>query len=145
MVALPARSFALRLDGDVDFRIDFNGDDTFAEAESVFQIGGVFVLEFSAEQGFNVAIFDEDDSQIVPAGLTLGPKNSPLVEFSVLGFLAIRSDGIAADLVLTTNKSLPLGLASINATAVFIVNTTGVDVVFEIPEGRQIRTVPGLF
>ena len=134
-VALPAESFALRLDGGVDFRIDFNGDDTFAESESVFQIGGIFVLEFSAEQGFNVAIFDEENNQVVPAGLTLGPKNSPLVEFGVLGFLAIRSNGIAADLVLTTNTSLPLGLASIDATAVFIVNTTGVDVVFEIPGG----------
>ena len=71
----------------------------------------------------------------VPAGLTLGPKNSPLVEFGVLGFLAIRSNGIAADLVLTTNTSLPLGLASVDATAVFIVNTTGDDVVFEIPGG----------
>ena len=107
LVALPAESFALRLDGGVDFRIDFNGDHTFAESESVFQIGGIFVLEFSAEQGFNVAIFEEENNQVVPAGLTLGPKNSPLVEFGVLGFLAIRSNGIAADLVLTTNTSLP--------------------------------------
>jgi len=134
-VALPAESFALRLDGDVDFRIDFDDDDTFADSESVFQVGGIFVLEFSAAQGFNVAIFDEEGNTVVPASLRLGPKNSPLLEFGVLGFLAIRSGGIAADLVLTTDKSLPLGLARIEATAVFIVNTTGVDVVFDIPGG----------
>ncbi|UCG43865.1 MAG: hypothetical protein JSU73_04400, partial [candidate division WOR-3 bacterium] len=33
------------------------------------------------------------------------------------------------------DAALPLGLASINAAAVFIVNTTGHDVVFEIPGG----------
>jgi len=134
-VALPAESFALRLDGGIDFRIDFDGDRTFAESESVFQVGGIFVLEFSAEQGFNVAIFDERDNVVVPAGLTLGPKNSPLLEFGVLGFMAIRRKGIAADLVLTANASLPLDLASIDATAVFIVNTTGEEVVFEIAGG----------
>jgi len=134
LVALPAESFALRLDGGIDFRIDFNGNGTFAESESVFQIGGIFVLEFSAE-GFNVAIFDERNNVVVPAGLALGPKNRPLLEFGVLGFMAIRRNGIAADLVLTANASLPLDLASINATAVFIVNTTGEDVVFEIPGG----------
>jgi Ca2+-binding RTX toxin-like protein len=133
-VALPAESFALRLDGGIDFRIDFNGNGTFAESESVFQIGGIFVLEFSAE-GFNVAIFDERNNVVVPAGLTLGPKNRPLLEFGVLGFMAIRRNGLAADLVLTANASLPLDLASIDATAVFIVNTTGEDVVFEIPGG----------
>jgi Ca2+-binding RTX toxin-like protein len=134
-VALPAESFALRLDGGIDFRIDFDGNDTFAESESVFQVGGIFVLEFSAKQGFNVAIFDERDNVVVPAGLTLGPKNRPLLEFGVLGFMAIRRKGIAADLVLTANASLPLDLASIDATAVFIVNTTGEEVVFEIPGG----------
>jgi hypothetical protein len=35
-VALPAKSFALRLGGSVDFRIDFNNDDTFALSESAF-------------------------------------------------------------------------------------------------------------
>lgn len=133
-VALPAESFALRLDGGIDFRIDFNGNGTFAESESVFYVGGIFVLEFSKE-GFNVAIFDERANQVVPAGLTLGPKNRPLLEFGVLGFLAIRRKGIAADLVLTASASLPLDLASIDATAVFIVNTTGQEVVFEIPGG----------
>jgi Ca2+-binding RTX toxin-like protein len=135
-ISLPGNSFALRLDGSVDFRIDFNLSGDFAENESVFGIFGTFVLDFSP-QGFNVAVFDEDviSGVVVPASLTIGPKASPLLEFGVLGFLAIRRDGIAADLVLTAGASLPLGLASIEATAVFIVNTTGEDVVFEIPGG----------
>jgi len=131
VVDLPADSFALRLDGDVDFHIDFNDDDTFAASESVFQIGGIFVLEFSLD-GFNVALFDEDNNTVVPASLTLGPKDRPLLDFGVLGFLAIREDGIAADLVLTAGV-FAKGLASIDATAVFIVNTTEEEVQFEIP------------
>lgn len=134
-VALPAESFALRLDGDVDFRIDFNLDGTFAESESVFQIAGTFVLEFSPA-GFNVALFRDDGTGVpVPATLTLGPKDRPLFDFGVLGFLAIREDGIAADLVLDAYADLPLDLASIDATAVFIVNTTGDVVEFKIPGG----------
>ena len=54
LVALPAHSFALRLDGSVDFRIDSDSPkDGFQTDESVFQIAGNFVLEFSP-LGFNV-------------------------------------------------------------------------------------------
>ncbi len=129
-----AQTFALRLAGNVDFRIDFDSSGDFEEDESVFQIGGIFVLEFSAAQGFNVALFDEQAGSVVPASLTLGPPDKPLLEFGVLGFLAIRNDGFAADLVLTFDAALPGDLASIRGTAVLIVNTTGVDVVFEIPD-----------
>ena len=129
-----AQTFALRLDGEVDFRIDFDSSSNFDEDESVFRIGGIFVLEFSAAQGFNVAIFDDQGGSVVPASLTLGPPDQPLLEFGVLGFLAIRSGGFAADLVLTFDAALPGDLASIKGTAVLIVNTTGRDVIFEIPE-----------
>ena len=68
-VALPAESFALRLDGGVDFRIDFNGDDTFAESESVFQIGGIFVLEFLGRTGFQCrALRGGEQSGLYPPG-----------------------------------------------------------------------------
>jgi len=136
LVALPAQSFALRLDGSVDFRIDFNGNDEFALSESAFLVEGAFVLEFSAEQGFNVAIFREGaGGTLAAATLHLGPTGHRLLTFDVFGFLAIRDDGFAANMVLTTDASLPLGLASIEATAVLIVNTTGEEVLFTIPGG----------
>ena len=131
-VELPALSYALRLDGRVDFHI---------RGASVFQIDGTFVLEFSTG-GYNVAIFRDDGTGIAkPATLT-----TPLLGFGVLGFLAIRftdqisglgnfTPGIAASLVLTADSELPLGLASIEALAVLIVNTTGKDVSFTIPGG----------
>jgi len=125
VVDLPALSFALRLDGSVDFCI--NG-------KSVFLIEGIFVLEFSAEQGFNVAVFSEDNGNVQAATLRLGPEGNAFIEFQVFAFLAIRSDGFAAHLAMSVDWDL-LGLASIEATAVFIVNTTGDDVVFEIPGG----------
>ena len=58
-----------------------------------------------------------------------------LLEFDVFGFLAVRDNGFAANLVLSADASLPLGLASIEATAVLIVNSTGEDIVFTIPGG----------
>ena len=136
VVALPAQSFALRLDGSVDFRIDFNGDQDYTLSESAFLAEGIFVLEFSAEQGFNVALFNEGSGgTITAATLELGPAGNRLLEFDVFGFLAIRDDGFAANMVLSTDRSLPLDLASIEATAVLVVNTTGRDVSFTIPGG----------
>src|SRR4029453_6281472 len=60
---------------------------------------------------------------------------SRILEFGVYGFLAIRKDGIAADMVLTADANLPLNLAHLDADAVFIVNTTGKAVKFDIPGG----------
>ena len=132
-VALPAESFALRLNGEVDFRIDHNNNGTFTPGESAFQVVGTFVLEFSSN-GFNVALFKEGANQTAaPASLKLGPKGSTLLEFGVLGFLAIRDNGFAADLVLSAEANLPLGLASISGAAVLVVNTTREEIVFEIP------------
>ena len=125
-VALPSQSFALRLDGAVDFRI---------QNASVFQVSGIFVLELSS-LGFNVAMFDEGPGgTLLPASLELGPDGHELLTFDVFGFLAIRGDGFAASLVLSADAALPLNLASIEATAVLVVNTTGRDVSFSIPGG----------
>ena len=144
-VALPAQSFAMRLDGSVDFRIDFNGNGSFASSESAFLVQGAFVFEFSADQGFNVAVFREGaGGTLQQATLQLGPAGSRLLTFNVLGFLAIRDDGFAANMVLTTDASLPGGLASISATAVLIVNTTGEDVTFVIPGGAVDPNRSGL-
>jgi len=141
-VTLPARSFALRLDGSVDFRINFDGDkdedgnNNFETIESVFLLEGIFVLEFSAEQGFNVAIFRDDNGTVGPATLRVGPASSPFLQFDVFGFLAIRPLGIAANMILSLDASLPGALASvasINGQFVFMVNTTFTDVSFTIP------------
>jgi hypothetical protein len=79
---------------------------------------------------------DEDNGgTITAATLQLGPAGNRLLTFNFFGFLAIRSDGFAANMVLSADASLPLGLASIEAAAVFIVNTTGRDVFFTIPGG----------
>jgi len=123
-VNLPANSFALRLEGSVDFQVF---------GVSVFLIEGIFVLEFSPG-GFNAAVFSIDGGEIKAAVLRLGPKGNAFIEFQVFAFLAIRGDGFAAHLAMSADADL-LGLASINAAAVFIVNTTGKDVVFEIPGG----------
>ena len=139
VVELPARSVALRLDGSADFRIDFNKNGTFTTDESVGLFQGTFVIELTEEQGFNVALFSEDrtvtPTKIVPAILKLGPAGSPLLQFGVLGFLAIRGNGVAADLVLSAKAGLPGNYASLEAAAVFIINTTGTDVTFNIPGG----------
>jgi len=125
-VALPKESFALRLDGSADFSIN-NG--------SVARLDGIFVLEFGAE-GFNVALFDEGvNGKVQAASIAIGPAGSRILEFGVFGFLAIREDGIAADMVLTADANLPLNLAHLEADAVFIVNTTGKQVAFDIPGG----------
>ena len=136
-VALPAQSFALRLDGSVEFYINFNGNDEFETFESVFLIEGIFVLEFSAEQGFNVALFRDIGGGLVgPATLQLGPANCRFLTFNVFGFLAIRSDGFAANLILSLDVALPgplSGLISLSAEFIFIVNTTGGEIQFDIP------------
>ena len=143
-VALPAESFALRLDGSVDFRIDYNADGTFAESESSFEIVGTFVLEFSPN-GFNVALFgEEEDGTVVPANLSLGVAGNTLLNFGVLGFLAIRDNGFASNLVLSVDASLPGGLASVAGAAVLVVNTTEEEVVFEIPGGSDPSRPGGL-
>jgi len=145
-VPLPAQSFALRLSGYIDFRIDFNTNGTFAADESVFLLEGIFVLEFSAEQGFNVAIFRDDNGAVGPATLKIGPASSPFLQFDVFGFLAIRPLGIAANMILSLNASLP-GLASVanlNGQFVFMVNTTFTDVSFTIPGNAAGSNRPGL-
>ncbi len=134
-VDLPAQSFALRLDAEVDFRIDYDLSGSFEADESVFQIDGTFVLELSAEQGFNVAIFRDNEGVVDAAKFRLGPAGAPFLEFNTFAFVAIRSDGIAANLVLSAEQALPLGLASVEAQFVFIVNTTGRDIEFAIPGG----------
>jgi Ca2+-binding RTX toxin-like protein len=133
-VALPAGSYALRFDGNADFRIDSNNNGTFAVDESVALLTGTFVLEFSPN-GFNVALFAVQNGNIVPASIDIGPSSGRFLHFGVQGFLAIRSGGIAADMVLTVNADLPLGLATLDADAVWVVNTTGSAVTFNIPAG----------
>jgi Ca2+-binding RTX toxin-like protein len=138
-IELPAESFAFRLDGTVDFRIDFNLSGTFTSNESVFLVDGILVMEISGEQGFNVAIFDVSGTNtIVAAKLSIGPAGSPLLVFDVFGFLAIRANGIAANLVLSVsaNQTGPLSsVVSFSADAVFILNTTGTEITFDIPGG----------
>ena len=147
-VALPAQSFALRLSGYIDFRIDFNGNDEFEPIEeSVFLLEGIFVLEFSAEQGFNVAVFREVGESVGPATLKIGPASSPFLQFDVFGFLAIRPLGIAANMILSLDASLPGALASVanlNGQFVFMVNTTFTDVSFTIPGNAAGPNRPGL-
>ena len=121
-VSLPASTFALRLDGDVELKI--------SDARA-FEIDGTFVLELSGDQGFNVAIFSEGDGgSIGRATLKVGPDG--FLEYGVLGFLAIRSEGIAASLGLTGEANL-FDLASFKAAAVLVVNTTGKKVEFTVP------------
>ena len=138
-IELPENSFALRVDGSIDFEI---------LGTSAFLISGIFVMEFSPDQGFNIAIFDideNDNNKIIPARLTLGPPSSPLLQTDVQGFLAIRNDGFAASLILNLEQDL-FGLANIDAAAVFIVNTTGKKVSFQIPgDGTDPNRPTGLF
>ncbi len=144
-VTLPAQSFAIRLDGRVDFRIDFNGENGFEDEESVFLIDGIIVLEFSGEQGFNVAVFREVGESVGPATLKLGPANSPFLQFDVFGFLAIRSNGVAANLILSLDVDLPGSLAQvaeIDGQFVFMLNTTGEIITFNIPQGADDRAGP---
>ena len=110
-VALPAGSYALRFDGNADFRIDSNNNGTFAVDESVALLTGTFVLEFSPD-GFNVALFAVQGGNIVPASIDIWPSSGRFLHFGVQGFFAIRTGGIAADMVLTASADLPLGLAT---------------------------------
>ncbi|MEH6608559.1 MAG: matrixin family metalloprotease [Halioglobus sp.] len=134
-VSLPESTFALRLDGDVEFQISGN---------RAFEIDGTFVLELSGAQGFNVAIFSEEGGVIDPATLKIGPDG--FLEYGVLGFLAIREDGIAANLGLTGKADL-FGLAELQAVAVLVVNTTGKEISFEVPPSpnANLGDVPTVF
>ncbi len=49
------------------------------------------------QDALHEALFREVNGQVAPATLKLGPAGNPFIEFGVLGFLMIRSDGIAAD------------------------------------------------
>jgi Ca2+-binding RTX toxin-like protein len=147
-VTLPAQSFAIRLDGSVDFRINFNGENGFESEESVFLIEGIIVLEFSGEQGFNVAVFREVDGSVGPATLKIGPASSPFLQFDVFGFLAIRSNGVAANFILSLDVDLPGFLAEVadlDGQFVFMLNTTGETITFNIPEGADDRAGPSGF
>jgi Ca2+-binding RTX toxin-like protein len=139
-----ANTFAVRLDGSVDFRVDFNENGTFEADEQAFQLAGSFVLSFTAAEGFNVAVFSETTpGTIDPAVLRIGPAADPYLEFEAFGFLAIRSDGIAANIVLGLDAGLPgafADVASINGRLVFMVNTTSTHVSFTIPASANNRT-----
>ena len=106
---------------------------TASHGESVARIDGIFVLEFSAE-GFNVALFGEPNGPVVArldcqsgrpgAGSWVRRPRLP----------GDPQNGIAADLVLTADANSPWGWPP-HADAVFIVNTTGEPVTFDIPGG----------
>ncbi len=143
-----ALTFALRLDGSVGLRIDHNDNDVFEESEQAFLIEGIAVLSFIAEEGFNVAIFAESGDPaepIAPATLKIGPAGDPYLQFDVFGFLAIRSTGVAANMVLGLSAS---GQGSffdqfnVDAQFVLMVNTTGTDVSFEVPGGADDPSRP---
>ena len=133
-----AETFALRLDGTVDFRIDFNdNNDSFGADENVFLLDGSFVLSFAGSSGINVAVFSEPaPGTIAPATLKIGPSGSPYMQFGAFGFMAIRSSGFAANLILSLDVGLPGSLAavaSVSGQMVFMVNTTREDISFDIP------------
>lgn len=149
-VALPAKSFAMRLDGNVDFRIDFDKSGSFTADESMALFQGVFVVDFSAEQGFNVAFFRENTPGVItPATIQLGPpallSGARLLTAEALGFLALRSKGVAADIYVgltAQSPPLPLGLAKLTGQAVLIANTTGQPVSFTVPGGASNPNQP---
>ena len=84
VIELPERSFALRVDGEIDFRV---------LGVDLFTIGGIFVMEFSPDQGFNIAIFGIDDvtGEIEAAALRYGPDSFTLFEAQVQGLMAMAS------------------------------------------------------
>ncbi|HEX4999276.1 MAG TPA: LEPR-XLL domain-containing protein, partial [Terriglobia bacterium] len=138
-----AETFALRLDGTIDFRIDFDGNHDFEASERVFQLAGIFVLSFTGEDGFNVALFSEPTpGDVGPAILKIGPGSTPLLQFTAFGFLTIRDIGIAANIVIGLEANVPgpfNGFATVNGQFVFMVNTTGMDITFDIPAGVDNR------
>jgi Ca2+-binding RTX toxin-like protein len=148
IVALPAKTAALRLDGNVEFFIDFDKNNKFDAGESMALFSGIFVFELTATQGFNVAIFDEDAAgAITTAKLELGPTvgGRRLFTAQTLGNLAIRASGIAAHIYVGVSAKLPLDLAELNGQAVLIFNTTGQEVEFAVPGGASDpnRPAPG--
>ena len=140
IIELPGNSFTLRLDGGIDFRIGTN---------EFFTIGGIFVLDFSPD-GFNIAIFDEvlinegtpeEELTIGAATLRFGLVEFPLFEVNVQGFLAIRETGIAASLILGLDAGIG-DFFKLQGDAVFVVNTTGEEVIFDVPGGASVPNGP---
>ena len=100
IIELPENSFALRVDGEIDFRV---------LGVELYTITGIFVMEFSPDQGFNVAIFGVDDvtGEIEAAALRYGPDSFTLFEAQVQGLIAIRETGIAASLLMSFDAGSP--------------------------------------
>ena len=139
-----AQTFQLRLDGSMGLRIDFNDNSVFEPSEQMFLLKGVFVFSFSSVDGLNVVLFSETgpvtSPTLGPATLELGPAGSPWLTFNVFGFLAIRSNGVAANLILSLNASAPgafASVANVDAQFVLMLNTTGEDIYFDIPAGAS--------
>ncbi len=134
-------------------RVDFNDDNVFdRESEQLFLLEGAFVLSFVGEEGFDVLVFTEPSdptADLLPATLEIGPttidpttgeRSDPYLSFDAFGFLAIRSNGVAANMILSLNASAPgifASVASIDAQFVLMLNTTGTDVSFNIPAGAS--------
>jgi Ca2+-binding RTX toxin-like protein len=141
-VYVPAQTFALRLDGSVGLRIDYNSDQVFDPAtEQALLIEGTFVMSFAPNDGFNVVLFRESGNPaapLAPATAKLGPLGNPFMTFDVFGFLAIRGDGVAASLTMSLDASAPgalAGVANVDAQFLLMLNTTGTDIEFDIPAG----------
>ncbi|MDH3274822.1 MAG: hypothetical protein OEM99_09825, partial [Gammaproteobacteria bacterium] len=148
-----AETFALRVDGTLGLRVDFNDDKVFdRNTEQLFLLDGSFVLSFVGGEGLDVLVFSEPSDPAAPLGpatLEIGPtttdpttgeRSDPFLKFNVFGFLAIRSNGVAANMVLSLDASAPGVFASvfnIDAQFVLMLNTTGDDISFEIPAGAD--------
>ena len=135
IIELPENSFALRVDGEIDFRV---------LGVELYTITGIFVMEFSPDQGFNVAIFGVDDvtGEIEAAALRYGPDSFTLFEAQVQGLIAIRETGIAASLLMSFDAGSPLSLIRMEGLALFVLNTIEEDVTFNIPGGASAPNGP---
>ncbi len=114
---LQAETFSVIIDGSVTFQ---NGGSDW------FYFDGLFAMQIN-NSGLDV---------LLTGSLTLGEADDPILEFSVLAYMAIRSSGFAAEFSLSLSTNFPASWGvSLSGSFLLRINTTGTTQSFTIPAG----------
>ncbi|MBU6398761.1 MAG: hypothetical protein KGS61_00450, partial [Verrucomicrobia bacterium] len=104
----------------------------FINAAGSFQQAGIVLFYASATLSIDI---NANGLQMFFQGtIDLGPPQARLLEFQANGLLVINASGLAAELNLTINDNISVPGMSINGHFTLVMNTTGQDVTYTIPD-----------
>ncbi|MFC1820933.1 hypothetical protein ACFLZG_07625, partial [Thermodesulfobacteriota bacterium] len=117
---IPKATLQIQIAGKLIFKAGKDGDE-------LFRMSGVFLLEIN----------NEGLSMFVDAALVIGPPDVNIFDFHAVGVMIINSEGFAADISVSMSigqGSVLEDFFSVSLSARIILNTTGQEQGFQIPD-----------